>query len=700
MKPPLLISPLALAISSLVFSTAALAQVANETASSAIFRANTEQNVFVEGVTYALMAGQQDITAFMTVLSENSFEVDLKGLGLEAGNQSLELLAPDASGQPKVIQRFEVDIPIQVAQPEVDSGVLGVTPQPEKDGFKFGITLGVKARFHNHDRFSATPVSAPASVATRNTYADLTSQVALNYNEAMANGQLSAQGNLVGSSYRSEAVRFANSGNSADKLDLASYDIQWKNEKLRFSLGHISTGSNPLLANGISNRGLGMVWQLNETWDVGVSTQSGLAIVGFPNPTGITQANNHIHLLSTGWNIWQKDGGKLRAEFSNISATQTPSSQNGIGQMQERSNSSGWGLRLLGNTSDQRARVEWNWATSQYRAPNTMNPGFPSPQDRGNASQLQIGYDLLQNWVASEGSKWPISVTMQWKNERIAQAYRSLGAGVTGDVQSWTLNWNGTIGPIAWQLGNTHRQDNVTSDVNMPTNLADTTQYGFTVPISQWAGKWWPTFGYNATRAHNRMDPTRLPGFIPAVSAANLHQRQDTYDLNWNWDTLTTGLKFNRAKQDNRDLTNNDTSARSQEITWAWKALPTLDLNGSIGINRDESSTSGISHTRNTFQVGTSWRFGQRWTLAANLSHNNDCDDQGFQKLLGNTWHVQLSKQFDVPLMGTGKQPGSFWLRLNNSRNSTTGIEPLPGLLPYSSHTRSRYATAGLSLTF
>jgi hypothetical protein len=694
------LTPIALATASLLFSASLLAQVETDANSSSVFRASTQKSVFVEGTTYALMAGQQDITAFMTVLSENSFEVDLKGLGLQPGVQSIELLVPDAEGQASVSERFEIDVPANVAQPQIDAGAQGVVPQAQADGFKFGITLGAKARFSHQDRFSATPAAAPASAAARNTYADLTSQIALNYNDTLANGQLSAQGNLVGSSYRAEAVRFADVGNAADKLDLASYDIQWRNEKMRLSLGHISTGTNPLLANNIGNRGLAVNWQLSESWDVSASMQSGVAIVGFPNPTGLVQANNHINLVSTGWNIWQKDKGKLRAELSSISAQQTPRAQNGIGQMQERSSSSGWGLRLAGNTADERARLEWNWATSQYRAPGTLNPGFLSPPDSGNASQIQLAYDLLKDWRTGEESKWPISATVQWRQENVTRAYRSLGAGVGGDLQSWALNWNGTVGPIAWQLGRTHRQDNVTGDVNLPTNLADTTQFGLTLPLSQWAGPWLPALGYTATRAHNRMDPSRLPAFIPPAAAANLHQQQDAYDLNWTWDKWTTGLRFIHASQDNRDLTNNDTSTRSKELTWAWQTLPTLELTGSFGSAKDDSSTSGISSTRNTVQLGTNWRFGQRWTLTANLSHNNDRDDQGFQKLLGNTWSVQLGKQFDVALMGSGKQTGSFWLRLNNSRNSTLGIEPLPGLQAYSNNTRTRYATAGLSLTF
>lgn len=694
------LTPIALATASLLFSASLLAQVQTDANSSAVFRASTQKSVFVEGTTYALMAGQQDITAFMTVLSENSFEVDLKGLGLQSGVQSIELLIPDAEGQASVSERFEIDVPENVAQPQLDAGAQGVVPQAQADGFKIGITLGAKARFSHQDRFSATPAAAPASAAARNTYADLTSQIALNYNDTLANGQLSAQGNLVGSSYRAEAVRFADVGNAADKLDLASYDVQWRNEKMRLSLGHISTGTNPLLANNIGNRGLAVNWQLSESWDVSASMQSGVAIVGFPNPTGLVQANNHINLVSTGWNIWQKDKGKLRAELSSISAQQTPRVQNGIGQIQERSSSSGWGLRLAGNTADERARIEWNWATSQYRAPGTLNPGFLSPPDSGNASQIQLAYDLLKDWSTGEESKWPISATVQWRQENVARAYRSLGAGVAGDLQSWALNWNGTVGPIAWQLGRTHRQDNVTADVNLPTNLADTTQFGLTLPLSQWAGPWLPALGYTATRAHNRMDPSRLPAFIPAAAAANLHQRQDAYDLNWTWDKWTTGLRFIQSAQDNRDLTDNDTSSRSKEFTWAWQTLPTLELTGSFGSARDDSSTSGISRTRNTVQLGTNWRFGQRWTLTSNLSHNNDRDDQGFQKLLGKTWSVQLGKQFDVALMGSGQQTGSFWLRLNNSRNSTVGIEPLPGLQAYSNNTRTRYATAGLSITF
>jgi hypothetical protein len=700
MKSLRIVSPIAMAVHCLLLSSTLHAQSSVATTSLVVFRGEIEQFVFTSDAQYAFMIGQSNVTEFAKVLSENSFEIDLKGLGLSAGRQSLEVLIPEANGQARVVQRFEIDIAPEVAQPEVDAGVAGVVPTVEKTGFQAGVTLGIKSRLNQSEITTSKPGPATPTAPTRNTYADLTTQIALKYADRFGDGQLSAQGNLVGSSYQTEALRFATSGNAADKLDLASYDVQWSTEKLRLSLGHLGTGGHPLLASDINHRGVGAVWRLNETWDISASLQSGLALVGFPQPTGLSRSNDQIRMFTTGWTFWQQEKGKLRAELTNLSAQQMPRSQNGIGQAQERSSSSGWGLRILGNTTDQRGKIDWSWASSQYAAPGTLNPGFVTPGDRGAAMQVQLAYDLLRQWTMTDGSEWPLSVTTQWRSEKIARDYRSLGAAVSGDLKSWALNVNGTVGPIAWLAGHTHRQDNVSGDPNFPVNLADTTQYGFTLPLSQWTSQWWPSVGYNTTLARNRADPNRLPSYLPAASAAHLLQRQTSIDLNWTWDKLTTGVRWGKTDQDNRDLTNNDTVAHSQDFTWNWQAMPNFALTGSLGSVKDFTSVSAITRRRNTSQLGANWRFGQRWTLAANASRNRDRDDQGFQKIQGESWHVQVSKQFEVGLLGVSKQSGSFWVRLASNQNTTQGVEPLPGISAYVNDLRSRSVTAGLSVSF
>lgn len=665
-----------------------------------VLRATLSEPRFQPGAEYALFIGEQDLSALATIVSDQSFELDLKGIGLAAGSQMLQILVPDEKSQSRVLASTSVLIPAAWSQPATSLAVLGVVPDNQEQGFRSSITVGVKSRLQNSQKTVATPAIGVAGVvAPRNTYVDLTTQVALNYNGQISEGQLSAQANLAGSSNQQEALRFPNAGNAADKFDLASYDVQWRNDQVRLALGHISYGSHPLLASGIGNRGLGAAWKLNPSIDVSASLQAGSALVGFPNPSGLAQVNNRIRQMSLGWNVFPEMPARLRTEINVFSGDQTPQFQPGIGQFAETASSRGWGLRLIGSTADERGRAEWSWANSTYNAP-VNNAGFTPPVNRGQASAIQLSYDILRNHSLSADSAWPVSVTAQYKNDWADRAYRSLGAGVAGDFASQALNFNGNLGAVGWQLGWSSRHDNRDGDLNLPRNLADSSQFGLSIPFSQWWSGIWPTLAYNQMRSHNRMDLARLPLGFPLAAVADLKQAQDSIELNWSFSKWTLGLRLQNASQDNRDLNNNDTSARDRDITWSWQTMPTLQLNGSFGRGQDFSSTTLISRQRNNLQLGANWRFGQRWSLAANWSNNADRDNQGFQTLRGENWSLQLAKQFDVLLMGNTKQTGSLWLRMNNNRNLSQGVEPLPGIQTYSTDTRARSVQAGVSLTF
>lgn len=698
---------LALAAALLFSSTQHIASAQNSSSASleiawegSIVRATLSESRFRPGAEYALFIGEQDVSAMVTIVSDQSVELDLKGIGLPAGSQLLQILVPDEKSQSRILASAAVTIPAAWSQPATNLGVLGIAPDNQDQGFRSSVTLGLKSRLQNSQKTIAVPaISAAGVVAPRNTYVDLTTQIALNYNGQVSEGQLSAQANLAGSSNQQEALRFPNAGNGADKLDLASYDVQWRNDQLRVALGHISHGSHPLLASGIGNRGLGAAWKLNPSIDVSASLQAGSALVGFPNPSGLAQVNNRIRQMSLGWNVFPETPSRLRTEINVFSGDQTPQFQPGIGQLAETASSHGWGLRLVGSTADERGRAEWSWANSTYNAP-ANNAGFTPPVNRGQASAIQLSYDILRSHNFSAEGAWPVSVTVQYKNDWADRAYRSLGAGVSGDFASQALSFNGSLGAVGWQWGWSSRHDNRDGDLNLPRNLASSSQFGLSIPLTQWWSGLWPTLAYNQMRSHNRMDVARLPLGFPLAAVADLKQAQDSIELSWTLSEWTLGLRLQNASQDNRDLNNNDTSARDRDLTWSWQFMPTLQLNGSLGRGRDFSSTTLISRQRNNLQMGASWRFGQRWSLAANWSNNADRDNQGFQTLKGENWSLQLAKQFDVVLMGNTKQTGSFWLRMNHNRNLSQGLEPLPGIQTYSTDTRTRSVQAGVSLTF
>ena len=131
-------------------------------------------------------------------------------------------------------------------------------------------------------------VSRDATPSERGEFIDASFNLSVDTTQEAGELDLASQWNIVGTSFREEALRFATEQNEAPRVDLSDYLVSLQGSSTAFRLGHVSSGNNPLLMDGIANRGVVLSRALGQGMDFSLGRQNGTAIVGYNNLLGIT----------------------------------------------------------------------------------------------------------------------------------------------------------------------------------------------------------------------------------------------------------------------------------------------------------------------------------------------------------------------------------------------------------------------------
>jgi hypothetical protein len=122
------------------------------------------------------------------------------------------------------------------------------------------------------------------------------------------------QFDIAGSSYRNEALRFANLGQSAPLIDLSSYLMQFSAGRLKFQMGHLAVSSNRHLINSFSSRGVSVSLPLADRAQMSFSALNGSTIVGWSNFAGLSNRKHQLIEGTFGFELFPETPGRLRFE--------------------------------------------------------------------------------------------------------------------------------------------------------------------------------------------------------------------------------------------------------------------------------------------------------------------------------------------------------------------------------------------------
>ncbi len=630
---------------------------------------------------FAVIVGTEDVTANFRWVSPTQLDGVFVSAPLPSGSSALRIYQIAAGNQWVEIAQVQITVAAPAA----------VLPTGSKAPvYRPSLILGIKSQLAEAHSAAATPPS-------RSTYADLTMQGGLQSEHGGQGWSVKSQANVVGSSHQPDALDFATQGADAPHLDVANYLVESSFTSgagvSAISIGQVQAGTNPLLANGISNRGVVLRHQFAKRFDVSASLQNGTAIVGGDNILGFNDSGHRFATVTAGAEVLERAGG-LRLEVTSFQGSVKPKTTPGISTLQDAEESRGWGLRALSTNQDGSLRGDLAFARSTYTPKGDSALSIaPGPSTTSSAWYAQLGYDLVKN--AQFIKDYPLSLTLQARHEYTGSTYKSLGAGQGADYVNDTLTLNGSLGVVTSQLQLGRRSDNVADASAFLKNRAPTLSLTVAAPLAQMVSStqppsWAPTASYTYGRNRTFADAAYIPIGQTIADLPNVKVTSHALGLNWTVKKLNFAYQYSRNLQDNNQLgfELQDVLDTGHTVTLAYQVNDRLSFTGGAGKRLSLQRATGAQRFNNTAQAGANWLFGDRFNVTANLSTSHDHGSAPTIDVKVLQAQLQLLKQFDLLTFGK-KLPGQWSIGYTHGNTRSTGIQ-----------VRYQTLNAALSLSF
>ncbi|MBI3653493.1 MAG: hypothetical protein HY231_20885 [Acidobacteria bacterium] len=571
----------------------------------------------------------------------------------------------------------------------------------DKLDFTPSLTIGYKSQAAE-SHFPAT------NRPSRPTFSDVTVQGSFKSEAARGIFISQNQFDIAGSSFQQEALRFGQLGNDAPRLDLASYLMQFQISKAKFLVGHTAYGTNRLLVNSFSSRGITMTLPLPQGLDLTLAAMNGTSIVGIENFFGLSNRQHQILGGTLGVEFIKSRPSGLRLEatyFSGYVQALNSVSQSSINDVER---SRGLGFRILASDPKQRLRVDGGFARSVFINPADplVNQGLAVvevPNLARNARYLEAGFDILKDVEVTKTRK--ATLTFNYRHETVDPLYRSLGASTQADKTQNQFELIGNVGEILAQFSLIRFHDNLRDVPSILKSLSRAERFSIGAPLTAIFGDanqpkaLLPRVSYTLDRIHQfgaalpinggfEIAPEAIPDFLGT---------NQSFTSDWQLNKLRLGYRFNHSVQNNqqRGREQADLFNFVHAISTGINATKTLDLNFEFSMEQARSIEN--QRTDRTFRFANSinWRITQHNLLATNLSHTLLGDTAKTNRNRNLELDVQWSYQFTIGKEKFKKLQGQAFIRYANryakARDFAFGLD---------TRTKAQTLNIGMSFTF
>lgn len=662
----------------------------------------------------AVFIGSTDISALFTT-APNRLSYVPKSLPLPAGENPMTIYLVSPADEWKELGQFTLRVSGNTAGATTDASTSENTTARRFGFDKFAVdpsvTLGIVAQ----PREAHFPAS---NRPERPTYTDVTLQGTLQTN--LARGPFNADTNfdVVGTSFRGQALRFDTLGNAAPNIDLSSYLMQFQFKQAKVTLGHVSFGSNRFLMDSFSSRGITLTVPITKRWDVAVAAMNGSSIVGWSNFFGLAQ-RKHQHVSGTiGYEFLPERRGGLRLEATVLGGSLQPISNFNQGNITDAEQSKGFGFRLLASNKSQRLRADAGFARSRFNNPNdpTLTQGLtvaPALAATRNAHYVEVGYDVLRDWKLTENKK--ANLTVNVRHERVAPLFRSVAADAQANKFQHQVEMVGSIGEFTLTVSNFRFHDNLD---NLPSVLKALTRRQnliFGAPLASLSRKpdkpsWWlPTLSYSFDRTHQFANVLPSNADFKLAQLPNQISTNHSFSTEWLTDRWSFAYRYNESFQNNRAegqaLPVPSTLGNVvQGVTLSLKVSRSLDLNFELSRETLQSLDGNANKDKERndrtlrYGGGLNWRITQSSALVVNLfdTLGRSIGDLSLSSNARNIgYDAQWSYNFARESGRLRKVKAQFYLRYANQY-----ARSLDFLFGINSLTRSQTLNTGLNFTF
>lgn len=550
--------------------------------------------------------------------------------------------------------------------------------------------------------------SGDADAPERARFNDATLQAGFSGNQTRRETRINSSLNLSGASEREQALRFSEKGEDAPKVDLADYLVEIEKGKAKVSLGHVSYGQHPLLADSISNRGVVVAYQPNKTFDLSLASQNGTDIVGFSNPFGLKDTRDHnITSAAIGYEMLPDRPGAVRLEVNYVTASILPESDFDVGEVPDAEKSHGWGVRLLGNGLAGRLRGDMNYARASYTNPDDPFLSgdldvVPVRETKNEARSATIAYDLLQK-ALEDGRE--LTVTVGANHERIDPLYKTLTAFPNSDVLKNSGSLNLQLGETSFSFQHSRQEDNLD---NIPSLLKTETHSNLITAFIPLKGEsstdeddnfLWPTLSITGSQVHQfaaNAPDTEISDFNDGGHLPDQMNKEGSVGLEWSSERWDIAYTVNASNQDNRQegRENADFSTLGHEIGWAFRTSEVFELGLSFARTRVDNKEEDIRNYTNSAGVNFNWLISGKWSLVGNFSKTLDDDSDNLVRNDSISNDVQIGRSFTIPFPGGEKRDGQFFIRYNQQQNDSQD-----NIFELDSFSKNWAVTSGLSFS-
>jgi hypothetical protein len=542
--------------------------------------------------------------------------------------------------------------------------------------------------------------SPESSGPARSTFQELNGQLALKVDVERAGVSLGAGANIIGVSFRQEALRFAEKGEDAAKIDLASYVIETRTGRTALSAGHISHGRSRHLLNHFSSRGISATTAIGTFADLSGSVMNGTNIVGWDNFLGLENAEHRLYSGTLGLEILPENPGMIRLEGSYVHGSQLPLNHFNQAQVNDAEESSGGSGRLLLSDPGRNITVDAGFTTTRFVNPEDplLSQGIdvvPVEETTRQARYADIAWDVFRDAMLLD--VLPTRLNVAFRHERVDPLYRAVGANVRSDNLQNTYELHGGIGPLRLDLTHQRSEDNLAEVESVLKSK--TRQTGANVVLSPGVSAgilppWLPTlsYGLNTTHQFGVSTPTNsefTPDRVPDQMTTS-----HTAGIEWQGGSLRVGYRGAFTTQDNRQAGKEKADAVNRtnglHVSFSPVTQVSMSLEGSLESSENTETGAVIRNRRFGTNLLASLVAGASASLTASLSTSEPDDGSSSQRQA--LFSLETSYAFDLSSYFIFKWRGQAFIRYSWSE-----FESRDNVFNLDSHTRAWVVNTGIS---
>ncbi|MEM7049956.1 MAG: hypothetical protein AAF604_09855 [Acidobacteriota bacterium] len=438
--------------------------------------------------------------------------------------------------------------------------------------------------------------------------------------------------NVLATTDRQRALRFASEGEDAPRADLASYALRLARGRTALEVGHLTWGRHPQLIDSFSTRGVAVSLPMGRALRFAGGAFAGSSLVGWDNPLGLSESDHQLVAGRLEIEARPAQPGALTFGVTFLDGSKRPLPGFNQGVIDDREESSGLGLAVDARGWDGRLRFTGRWAESEF-----VNPADPAlaqgadlvavrPETReGRSASLAV--DLLRD--VAVGPRHRLGGTLELRHEQTDPQYRSLGAlGILADRRHDQATLNGTLGPVALSVSHSEARDNLDDIPSILTTRTDRDAASLTLPLADLPAErapWLPMLSAAFDRTHQRGDGIPVDSGFNASHVPDQVSDNRNLGLEWSGARWRLGWMVNGSDQDNRQpgRQGNDFETRVQEVNGWFSLNPKIDLGIALGLEASDSQATGEETENQRIGLDLAWRPAERWAFAARLSLND-----------------------------------------------------------------------------